>query len=126
MFIKQTKTNLFHSQTYSVVSTKVNDKWTFIARFSNDDSKYWTNDGSFWYDKVTSYGDENNPSSNKDMISAAFWEIKGHEIKITRSDDPTHTALLQITSNCLQGMLVARQASRQAAKQVSIGREICR
>ncbi|CAB4030065.1 Hypothetical predicted protein, partial [Paramuricea clavata] len=88
---------------YSVVSTRANDEWTLIARFSNDDSKYWIDDGSFWYDKDTSYGDEDNPSSNKDMISAAFWETKGHEIKITRSDDHTHTALLQTTSNCLQG-----------------------
>ena len=104
---------MLSSQTYSVVSTEAKDEWTLIARFSNDDSKYWTDDGSFWYDKLTPYGDENNPSSNKDMISAAFWEIKGHEIKITRSDDPTHTALLQTTSNCLQGMLIIRQASTE-------------
>ncbi|XP_028410761.1 uncharacterized protein LOC114533442 [Dendronephthya gigantea] len=38
------------------------------------------------------------------MISTAFWELKGQEIKITRSDDSSHTALLQTTSNCLQGM----------------------
>jgi hypothetical protein len=80
-FVYQTTKTIFSpSQTYSVVSTRAHDKWTLIARFSNDDSKYWTDDGSFWYDKDTSYGDENNPSSNKDMISAAFWETKGHEI----------------------------------------------
>jgi hypothetical protein len=52
---------------------------------------------------MTAYGDVNNPASNTDMISAAFWELKGNEIKITRSDDSKHTALLQTTSNCLQG-----------------------
>lgn len=66
-----------------------------------------TDDGLFWYDKVTSYGDVNNSSGNTDMISAAFWELKGKEIKITRTDDSTHTALLQTTSNCLQGWLIA-------------------
>ena len=37
------------------------------------------------------------------MISEAFFEVKGNEFKITRSDDSSHTALLQTTSNCLQG-----------------------
>jgi hypothetical protein len=40
------------------------------------------------------------------MISAAFWELNGNEIKITRSDDSSQTALLQTTSNCLQGRLI--------------------
>ncbi|CAB4006185.1 Hypothetical predicted protein, partial [Paramuricea clavata] len=60
-------------------------------------------DSAFWYDRVTPYGDASNASDNMDMISAAFWKTKGHEIKITRSDDSSHTALLQTTSNCLQG-----------------------
>jgi hypothetical protein len=38
------------------------------------------------------------------MLSPAFWTVKGDELKITRSDDSKHTALLQTTSNCLQGM----------------------
>ena len=37
------------------------------------------------------------------MISEAFWRTTGNEIKITRSDDPTHTALLETTNNCLKG-----------------------
>ncbi len=82
------------------------NKWTLIARFSNSDSKHWIADGSFWYDRVTSYGNVDNPLENLDMISAAFWDMKGSEIKITRSDDSNHTALLQTTSNCLQGRLV--------------------
>ena len=96
-------TNLTLFQTYSIVS---NNEWTLIARFSNDDSKQWITDGSFWYDRDSPYGDANNPASNTDMISAAFWELKGSEIKITRSDDSSHTALLQTTSNCLQGRLI--------------------
>ena len=43
------------------------------------------------------------PSYNEDMISEAFWKTTGNEIKITRSDDPTHTALLETTNNCLKG-----------------------
>ncbi|XP_028410748.1 uncharacterized protein LOC114533435 [Dendronephthya gigantea] len=79
-------------------------KWTLIARFSSSDSKFWIKDGSFWYDRVTPYGNVNDPVNNLTMISTAFWELKGHEMKITRSDDSSHTALLQTTSNCLQGM----------------------
>ena len=78
-------------------------KWTLIARFSSSCSKLWIRNGSFWYDRVTPYGDVNDPMSNSTMISTAFWEKKGHEIKITRSDDLDHTALLETTSNCLQG-----------------------
>ena len=37
------------------------------------------------------------------MISTAFWSVSGRELKITRSDDPSHTPLLQTTGNCLAG-----------------------
>ena len=43
------------------------------------------------------------PSVNSDMISPAFWLVSGREFKITRSDDPSHTPLLQTTGNCLAG-----------------------
>ena len=33
----------------------------------------------------------------------AFWMVKGREFKITRSDDFSHTPLLQTTGNCLNG-----------------------
>ena len=79
------------------------NEWTLIARFSNADSKHWTDNAVFWYDRATAYGDTNDPLDNMDMISSSFWELKGSEIKITRSDDSSHTALLQTTSNCLQG-----------------------
>ncbi len=91
-----------------VVVIVIKNEWTLIARFSNVDSKHWMANGSFWYDRVTPYGDVNSALENFDMISGAFWELKGREIKITRSDDSSHTALLQTTSNCLQGGLVCR------------------
>ena len=43
------------------------------------------------------------PFINTDMISPAFWLVRGSEFKITRSDDPSHTPLLQTTGNCLAG-----------------------
>lgn len=61
------------------------------------------NDGSWWYDKTGAAGDTTDPSSNTDMISPAFWLVSGRELKITRSDDPQHTALLQTTDDCVGG-----------------------
>ena len=80
-----------------------NKGWTLIARFSNNDSKYWIANGNFWYDRVTPHEDTSSPLKNKDMISTAFWKVRGDDFKITRSDDSSHTALLQTTSHCLQG-----------------------
>ena len=60
-------------------------------------------DAKFWYDQMSNYGSILDPSYNQDMISEAFWTMSANEIKITRSDDPTHTALLETTNNCLQG-----------------------
>ena len=80
-----------------------NQGWTLVARFSNNDTKHWITNASFWYDRETPYGNVSSPFSNTDMISTAFWKVKGDEMKITRSDDFNHTALLQTRSNCLQG-----------------------
>ena len=78
--------------------------WTLTARFSNNDFKNWMIDsGKWWYDKNVEFGETANPSSNTDMISQAFWLVSGQEFKITRSDDPQHTALLQTTGDCLGG-----------------------
>ena len=60
--------------------------------------------GTWWYDIVDEYGNTVDPSDNADMISDAFWLQQGSEFKITKSDDPTHTALLTTTGNCLNGM----------------------
>jgi len=78
--------------------------WTIVARFSNSDSKHWMEDsGDWWYGRNSNYGRIIDPSSNTDMISPAFWMASGNEFKITRSDDPQHTPLLQTTGNCLRG-----------------------
>ena len=57
----------------------------------------------WWYDRQYATGTTTDPSVNADMISPAFWRVKGREFKITRSDDSSHTALLQTTGNCLGG-----------------------
>ena len=78
--------------------------WTLIVRFSNYDIKNWMADtGYWWYDKKVATGKTNSPFTNADMISPAFWLIRGSEFKITRSDDSSHTTLLQTTGNCLGG-----------------------
>ena len=78
--------------------------WTLIARFSNNDTKNWMKDtGYWWYDKQVAMGTTTNPFINTDMISPAFWLVMGSEFKITRSDDLSHTPLLQTTGNCLAG-----------------------
>ena len=78
--------------------------WSLIARFSNNDNKNWMrDDGSWWYDRQVAVGKTANPFINKDMISPAFWLVSGREFKITRSDDLSHTPLLQTTGNCLAG-----------------------
>ena len=77
--------------------------WTLIARFSNQDSKHWITDANFWFDRTSPYGQWSDPSHYHDMISEAFWIISANELKITRSDDPTHTALLETKNKCLKG-----------------------
>ena len=78
--------------------------WTLVARFSNSDDKNWMNDtGFWWYDQQIPMGITTDPSNKADMISLAFWLVSGREFKITRSDDPSHTPLLQTTGNCLGG-----------------------
>ena len=59
--------------------------------------------GDWWYDRHFASGATTDPSVNADMISPAFWMVKGREFKITRSDDSSHTPLLQTTENCLGG-----------------------
>ena len=84
--------------------TNVGEGWTLIARFSNSDDKNWMNDtGYWWYDQKVAMGTTTSPLPNTDMISPAFWLTSGKEFKITRSDDPSHTPLLQTTGNCLAG-----------------------
>ena len=50
--------------------------------------------GHWWYDRQVATGKTESPFINTDMISPAFWLVRGSEFKITRSDDPSHTPLL--------------------------------
>ena len=78
--------------------------WTLFGRFSMEDDENWMKDsGEWWYDKKVSAGETTSPSNNSDMISPAFWLVRGNEFKITRNDDPQHTALLQTIGDCLGG-----------------------
>ena len=78
--------------------------WTLVARFSNGGKKRWMWDfGGLWYSRKDALGTTTTPSVNSDMISHGFWLVSGREFKITRSDDPSHTPLLQTTGNCLAG-----------------------
>ena len=81
-----------------------NGGWTLISRFSNADSANWMQySGSWWYDRTTSYGSVTSTSNNYDMISPAFWLVQGDILKITRSDDGSHSYLLYTSSGCLSG-----------------------
>ena len=62
-----------------------------------------SNNGGWWYDETLAHGKPTESSNNGDMISPAFWLVSGHELKITRSDDPHHTPLLQTKGDCLGG-----------------------
>ena len=78
--------------------------WSLIALFSNNDTKNWMEDsGEWWYDKTVGVGEISNTSVNADMLSPAFWLVRGRQLKITRSDEPQHTALLQTIGDCLSG-----------------------
>ena len=84
--------------------TADNKGWALIARFSNNDAKNWMKDSvDYRYDQTSAVGQTTDPANNTDMISPAFWLVNGTEFKITRSDDPSHTALLQTTGRCLGG-----------------------
>ena len=50
--------------------------------------------GYFWYDRAEPFGNVALPDVNTDMISEAFWLVKGEEFKITQSNDVHHTSLL--------------------------------
>ena len=78
--------------------------WLLIARFSNSDSKNWMkNSGDWWFDRQYAAGATTDPSVNADMISPAFWMVKGSEFMITRSNDSSLTPLLQTRGDCLAG-----------------------
>ena len=57
--------------------------------------------GYFWYDRAEPFGNVALPDVNTDMISEAFWLVKGEEFKITQSNDVHHTSLLSTQGSCL-------------------------
>ena len=59
--------------------------------------------GDWWFDRQYAAGATTDPSANADMISPAFWMVKGSEFMITRSNDSSLTPLLHTTGNCLAG-----------------------
>lgn len=81
--------------------TNEGKSWTLIARFSNTDSKNWRR-SSFWRTTEAAMG-TTFPAINADMISPAFWLVSGSELKVTLSNDSSHTSLLQTTCDCLGG-----------------------
>ena len=84
----------------------VDQTWTLIAWFSNSDTKNWMDDsGDWWYDYNEVARETADPSYKADMISPAFWQVSGSELKITRNDDSGHIPLLQTTGNCLSGKI---------------------
>ena len=89
---------------FKVYCDMSNGGWTLISRFSNADSSNWMQySGSWWYDRTTSYGSVTSTSNNYDMISPSFWLVQGNYIKITRSDDSSHTYLLRTAYQCIGG-----------------------
>ena len=59
--------------------------------------------GDWWFDRQYAAGATTDPSVNADMISPAFWMVKGSEFMITRSNDSSLTPLLQTSGDCLAG-----------------------
>ena len=80
----------------------LNGGFTLIARISNADAKNWMEaSGNFWY-QIKSYGIDTSTISNADMVNQAFSKLGGYDLKLTRSDDITHTALM-LSTGCLGG-----------------------
>ena len=101
----------FFLKTYCDMTTS-GQAWTLIARFSNGDARNWMEDsGEWWYDRSVGVGGILDPSVNADMLSPAFWLVRGRQFEITRSDDPQHTALLQTTGDCLGGKTFRQKIS---------------
>ncbi len=84
--------------------------WTLVARFSNaddivlgvEDFRWMSDAGEWWYDRWESGGEPTRRDVNADAISQAFWEVRGDELKLSRSDNPDNAHLLMTTEDCLQ------------------------
>ena len=79
-----------------------NGGFTLAARFSNSDQMSWVlESGELWYTNET-LGQVTSTEHNGDMVNLAFALVNGSDIKVSRSDDNTHSALL-LSSGCLEG-----------------------
>ena len=85
-----------------------NGGFTLVARFSNADAMRWmVASGELWYNNET-FGQTQSSTQNEDMVSLAFAAINGSDIKVSRSDDNNHTALL-LASGCLGGISMRKK-----------------
>lgn len=96
-----------NGDTFNAYCDMVNGGWTLIARFANDGDANWIDSPEWWYSLATSQGDTLEPASAGDMIGEGFWRVEASELRLTRTDDAGHTALLETTSMCLSGSLRA-------------------
>ena len=66
--------------------------------------------GEWWYDKSVALDMQRIQQSRyADMLSPAFWLVRGLGFKITCSDDPHNTPLLRTTGNCLGGQTIRQK-----------------
>lgn len=85
-----------------------NGGFTLVARFSNADEMRWVEvSGKLWY-KDETFGNSNSSSENSDMINLAFALVNGTDIKVSRSDDNNHTALL-LAEGCLNDTSIRKK-----------------
>ncbi len=76
--------------------------WTLIARFANKDATNWMHDsGEWWYTRTAAVGTPLSRSENADMYSPAFHSVKGKEMRLSRTSNPTDIGLLVTKNNCL-------------------------
>eukprot|EP00795_Rhopilema_esculentum_P011625 gene11625-21867_t len=99
------------NRTFQVYCDMKNGGYTLIARFSNADAGNWMQaSGEFWY-TTEEYGQTNSTIVNSDMLSLAFSMVNGSDIKVSRSDDIEHTALLNAPGCLLGTTMRARMTS---------------
>ena len=70
---------------------------TLTGRFSNAGANNWiSTNGSYWYD-MSAVGFTLSTVANGDMITKAFYNAKGTDIKLTRCYPFNHSYLLHAT-----------------------------
>jgi len=76
--------------------------WTLVARFANTDTKNWMqSSGAWWYVQTDPVGMPTSRSENADAYAPAFHQVKGDELKISRSDNADDAHLLMTNMTCL-------------------------